>query len=196
MVYNGKVIERDIYNHSSDNGKIKLINKYKNDIMETNVYFFRKGNSGFFRIPTENENSVKTYYILEGELYNFDTGRYYSKGDMIILDYNSEPFNIYPKTDVKVLVHAIYDNSYEKSNQYFKELNETLDKIQAKDDYTSHHCDRVYKLARMLALELGYTGQKLRNILHAAKYHDVGKIYIDDAILNKHSSLQNMSLKL
>ncbi|WP_353892448.1 HD-GYP domain-containing protein [Proteinivorax hydrogeniformans] len=188
IIYTGKVIERDIYNHSSDDGKVKIVNKYKDDILEVNIYEFKKDITGFFRAPKK-ENSVKTYYILEGELYNYDTGRFYSKGDMIILDYNSEPFNIYPKTDVKILVNATYDNSYEKSNQYFKELNETLEKIHAKDDYTSHHSHRVYEFVRMLALELGYKGQKLRNILHAAKYHDVGKIFIDDAILNKPSSL-------
>ena len=191
-MYKGKIIEKDIYNHASvaQNGRAEFINKYKNDIFEVNMYIMKENNNFFFD-PPQDHRSVKTYYIIEGEILNYDTEHVYSSGDMIVLDSKSEPFNFHVNTLLKVLVQSVYDNSYEKSNTTFHKINETLKKIQGKDAYTSEHSDRVYKLTRMVAVELNYTGKKLRNILHAAKYHDVGKICIDDAILNKPLLLSN-----
>ena len=43
-----------------------------------------------------------------------------------------------------------------------------------------------------MALKLGYHSQALYNINKAARFHDVGKIYIDDQILNKPAHLTDV----
>lgn len=189
MIYKGKIIEKGVYcKEQGANAACDILNKYKDGTIEINIYVMREGHSFYFRPPLD-EKSIKTYYILEGQLYNYDTERHYSNGDIVVLDYQSEPFNFDVEKTIRVLVQSTHDNSYETSSRFFALINDTLAKVNLKDSYTSEHSKRVYILTRLMAVELNYAGQKLLNILHAAKYHDVGKIYIEDSILNKPSSL-------
>lgn len=57
--------------------------------------------------------------------------------------------------------------------------------LQAKDPYTAEHSTRVEVYARKLAQRLGLAGAPTRDIRVGAILHDVGKIAIPDAILNK-----------
>ena len=57
--------------------------------------------------------------------------------------------------------------------------------VDAKDSYTNGHSMRVGKYSRMLAIELGLKGDEVDNIYYIALLHDIGKIGIPDAILNK-----------
>ena len=61
--------------------------------------------------------------------------------------------------------------------------------VDAKDSYTRSHCQTVSQLASTIAGELGFDGARLDNLRLAALLHDVGKIGIPDAILNKPSKL-------
>lgn len=190
MKYIGTIIEKDSYKHSNktSNGTAEIINKFKNEIFEVNLYILNPNENFFFRPPSDGR-SIKTYYILEGSLYNYDTKKSYTVGDMVVLDANSDPFSLKAESILKVLVQSVFDSSYNQSNETFRIITETLTKIQEKDAYTSEHSHRVYELTRLMGLELNYTGQKLRNLLYAAKCHDVGKVYIDDEILNKPTQL-------
>jgi diguanylate cyclase (GGDEF)-like protein/putative nucleotidyltransferase with HDIG domain len=57
--------------------------------------------------------------------------------------------------------------------------------VDAKDSYTRSHCQTVSQLAATIAAELGFTGERLGRIRLAGLLHDVGKIGVPDAILNK-----------
>ena len=57
--------------------------------------------------------------------------------------------------------------------------------IDAKDPYTRGHSERVAELARTLARHLGLTEARAQRIWIAALVHDVGKLGIDDRILQK-----------
>ncbi len=61
--------------------------------------------------------------------------------------------------------------------------------IDAKDPYTRGHSMRVNKYSVILAKELGLKGAQLREIHVSSLMHDVGKIGIDDAILQKPGKL-------
>jgi HD-GYP domain-containing protein (c-di-GMP phosphodiesterase class II) len=61
--------------------------------------------------------------------------------------------------------------------------------IDAKDPYTRGHSDRVRHYAMVLARELGLSKAELREIHVSAQLHDVGKIGIHDAILQKPGAL-------
>ena len=60
-----------------------------------------------------------------------------------------------------------------------------------RDDITGKHVIRVGRYAAIIARELGYDPQAIIDLEHAAQLHDVGKIGIPDAILNKPDSLSN-----
>jgi len=98
-----------------------------------------------------------------------------------------------------------YRLSLEKSIQTTAlELNETYQKlkvanmqtvqalaetIEAKDQYTQGHCERVKNLSLNLARELGLPSSLTEALEIAAILHDIGKIGIPERILNKSGPL-------
>ncbi len=65
-------------------------------------------------------------------------------------------------------------------------LNSTID---AKDHYTFNHSSRVAKFSAQLAEAFGVDKKTTKAITHAASIHDIGKIGIEENILNKNGGL-------
>jgi putative nucleotidyltransferase with HDIG domain len=63
--------------------------------------------------------------------------------------------------------------------------------MEAKDDYTGGHVERVSELAVALAEHLGFTGTDLDAIEIGALLHDIGKIGIPESILRKPGPLDD-----
>ena len=61
--------------------------------------------------------------------------------------------------------------------------------IDAKDNYTNGHSSRVAEYSREIARRLGYDEKKMREIYMMGLLHDVGKIGIPDAVINKPAKL-------
>jgi diguanylate cyclase (GGDEF)-like protein/putative nucleotidyltransferase with HDIG domain len=61
--------------------------------------------------------------------------------------------------------------------------------VDAKDSYTRSHCQTVSQLCALIAAELGFEGERLADVRLAGLLHDVGKIGVPDAILNKPAAL-------
>ncbi|MFH1369073.1 MAG: HD domain-containing phosphohydrolase [Elusimicrobiota bacterium] len=61
--------------------------------------------------------------------------------------------------------------------------------IEAKDDYTRGHSERVVKIAVEIAKEMSVSRDEIDILRYAGMLHDIGKIAIDDSILHKPSSL-------
>ena len=82
-----------------------------------------------------------------------------------------------------------------KNREIRKMRNETINAfakaIDYKDTYTNGHSFRVAKYTTMLAEKMGYSKDKLEDIHNIALLHDIGKIAIPDAILNKPEGLND-----
>lgn len=63
--------------------------------------------------------------------------------------------------------------------------------VDAKDAYTCGHSERVALLSRSLALEAGLTEHQVERIYMAGLLHDVGKIGVPEAVLQKTGKLTN-----
>lgn len=61
--------------------------------------------------------------------------------------------------------------------------------VDAKDENTSQHSQRVSEYAVMLAREMGFEEEECENLRKTALLHDIGKIGIPDRILNKPARL-------
>ncbi len=61
--------------------------------------------------------------------------------------------------------------------------------IEARDRYTRGHLDRVSQYAVATGYELGLEQQQLWNVWLGSLFHDVGKLAVPDAILNKEGPL-------
>ena len=63
--------------------------------------------------------------------------------------------------------------------------------VDAKDTYTRGHSARVAEYSRMLARRLGLGRDEVERIYRMAVLHDVGKIGVPDAVLNKPGRLND-----
>lgn len=61
--------------------------------------------------------------------------------------------------------------------------------VDAKDSYTKQHSERVANYAKIISQELGWEKDEQEDIYNMALLHDIGKIGVPDAILNKKGSL-------
>lgn len=70
-------------------------------------------------------------------------------------------------------------------------LNTLVGTIEAKDEYTNGHSIRVANYSKLLALKCGKTEEEAESIYMCALLHDIGKIAVPDAIINKPDRLTN-----
>lgn len=61
--------------------------------------------------------------------------------------------------------------------------------LEAKDQYTAGHAERVAMFARYIGLELGLSAKRLERLRLAALMHDVGKLVVPNHLLNKPGKL-------
>jgi putative nucleotidyltransferase with HDIG domain len=61
--------------------------------------------------------------------------------------------------------------------------------VDSRDAGTNEHSDRVAELAEELALALGCSSERARDVFLAGKLHDIGKVAIPDSILRKRGKL-------
>ena len=75
---------------------------------------------------------------------------------------------------------------------YDSTLKALMAALDAKDDVTEGHCERVAKLTVQLARQIGLPEASLLDIERGALLHDVGKIGVPDAVLKKPAALNDL----
>jgi len=68
---------------------------------------------------------------------------------------------------------------------YWMTIKALANAIEARDYYTAGHTDRVYRLAKMTARKLGWDSGRITYLRTGCILHDIGKIGVPDAVLNK-----------
>lgn len=93
----------------------------------------------------------------------------------------------------EVLVRAderMYEDKFEKTRSIeYEFLQNMLKTLETKSDESRTHYDRVKKLAERLGGEINLTDEQLKNLSHAATFHDIGMIKIPEDVLNKTGDL-------
>lgn len=85
----------------------------------------------------------------------------------------------------------------EKYNELLRQTVEALaSAVDAKDTYTHGHSSRVSKYAREIAGKSGMTEKECEDVYLAGLLHDVGKIGIDDIIINKKGKLTDKEFSI
>jgi response regulator RpfG family c-di-GMP phosphodiesterase len=77
----------------------------------------------------------------------------------------------------------------ELENAHFESLKALASAIEAKDAYTSGHCDRLVDYSALLADKMNMNPDDRKQLRYGAALHDIGKIGIKDAILGKPGKL-------
>ena len=71
------------------------------------------------------------------------------------------------------------------NSMYVVSIDAMIKALEAKDFYTRGHSQRVTLYSLAIAEELGMTGQTLEDLRRASVLHDLGKIGVREAVLNK-----------
>ena len=83
-------------------------------------------------------------------------------------------------------LHKLYN---ELQAMYMQTIKAFARAIEAKDRYTHHHSDNVTKYSVMIAKHMGLSQKEIDELKEAGELHDLGKIGINDQILNKETEL-------
>ena len=68
--------------------------------------------------------------------------------------------------------------------------------MEARDKYTQGHSKRVSEIAEIIAKKLKFSQGRIEELMVASLLHDVGKIGIQDSILNKPGKLNDEEYKI
>ena len=104
-----------------------------------------------------------------------------------ILEYQDLRENLHTEIARQTMLAELRRQKVEHlSDQIIDALAEAVD---AKDQYTNGHSRRVARYAKEIARRMGKTPDEQEYIEYMGKLHDIGKIGIPDAIINKRSRL-------
>ena len=84
----------------------------------------------------------------------------------------------------------------QRDENYIKTVTVLANAIEASDEYTRGHCDRVGDIALQIADKLNLTSKQKNDLRFACILHDVGKIGISDRILNKPGPLTDAEYEI
>lgn len=85
-----------------------------------------------------------------------------------------------------IVDHRGYQNLQQSYHQAISGL---ANAIEARDAHTAGHTERVCKLAELVATKLGWMVEQIQNLRMGCALHDIGKLGVPDAILNKEGKL-------
>jgi putative two-component system response regulator len=110
-------------------------------------------------------------------------------------DFISKPFNVYELlARVKNLLKLrSYISELEHAEQVIFSLARA---VEAKDNYTEGHCERLSILAQFVGSELQLADEDLLVLKRGGILHDIGKIAIDDSILLKPGPLTSEEFEI
>ncbi len=97
---------------------------------------------------------------------------------------------------VESQIEQIREQEAKKIQMFRKVIIALSDTVDAKDRYTSGHSRRVAAYAKQIAARMGKSEKEQEDVYYAGLLHDVGKIRVPEAIINKPSRLTEEEFEL
>lgn len=93
---------------------------------------------------------------------------------------------------------AVESNYMDKNlrKSYLLTIKALANAVEARDIYTAGHTGRVYRIAKATARKLGWHNDRMMELRNGCILHDIGKIGVPDAILNKPGRLTDDERKM
>ena len=91
--------------------------------------------------------------------------------------------------ELREALRELKEAKQEVENSYFSAIQSLAVALEAKDRYTAGHSQRVSRFAMMIARGLELAGTEVRTIGQIGLLHDIGKIGMDERVLNKPGKL-------
>jgi HD-GYP domain-containing protein (c-di-GMP phosphodiesterase class II) len=91
--------------------------------------------------------------------------------------------------EIQAYVQKLEDKAEENRRLFYDSIRMLTAAIDAKDPYTRGHSERVSRYARTIAQFMDFSEEEIEKVYLAGLLHDVGKIGIQDRILQKPAAL-------
>jgi len=91
--------------------------------------------------------------------------------------------------DFNQMAGSLYESRKKLLNYFYRVVQSFVRALEAKDHYTRGHSDRVAEYTEKIALKMGLPKEKVALLKKTALLHDIGKIGINESILNKEEKL-------
>ncbi|MHB1680488.1 MAG: HD domain-containing phosphohydrolase [bacterium] len=191
--FNENIFENIIYKDKFEDSNNNNISKTKYDCLK-DLYALTE-----LIIPLKTEkNFIGFIFLLNDNIYE-NSQKYNKKNERKIKPINAQSSNLTNLPDSLDFLSAVSDiiaaalsnaeilNVVEEA--HFETINSMSEAIEARDEYTKNHGDRLVEYATLIAAKLGLNQIAIRDIKYGAVLHDVGKIGIRDSVLNKPGKL-------
>ena len=92
-----------------------------------------------------------------------------------------------------IVNHHLYQDL---QRSYIEAIKALTNAIEARDQYTRGHTDRVCQIAELVARRMGWNETQIHDLIMGCTLHDIGKIGVPDSILNKPGALTDEEREL
>lgn len=93
------------------------------------------------------------------------------------------------KNEIEELFVEVENLMQENDRIYFETIKSLAKTIDAKDQYTGGHCERVTDFSLYIGKKMGLSQEELSSLTYAAMLHDIGKIGVPEWIITKEGKL-------
>ncbi|KJS78757.1 MAG: hypothetical protein JL56_00720 [Desulfotomaculum sp. BICA1-6] len=114
---------------------------------------------------------------------------------MVVL-YTNEPWSVILIVPPLALAHNGFENYLKLRKQATTTIELLADVVDRRDTYTASHSSRVANYAEKIAQEMGLPYEQVENLGMAGRVHDLGKVAVDDSILQKPERLSDNEFRL
>lgn len=136
--------------------------------------------------PEEGWTALESFYLLQGNALWEEGGRRIElgPGDCLTGRPVQEPCILTAQTDLTILYVCSQPAFHQLSGEVDR-LRELAVSVEVKDGYTADHCSRIQELAVRIGRQIQLSPVRMHYLLYGAFLHDLGKVNVPDAILNK-----------
>lgn len=146
--------------------------------------------------PGDNPETLEYYLILEGTVCLGCEGEFrtLNPGDSFYLTHFDKEYSLKSEGEVRILF-VTSEPCFEELYSYMGDIEELLQRTEAKDPYTNGHGKRVMKYSIAMAQEMGIEQTRIDNLTPASLFHDVGKCFVPIEVLNKPGRLTDQEFE-
>ncbi len=178
---------------SQDNNALSLLASGGGlDIMLQEIFGKRPG----CVTPGDAPDLLEFFYVLNGtfDLKDNEAVYHMQQGDSFYV-YDLDHALSFTAEDSAKVLYITSKPIFDYLLDFMDDLNKLLFQYEQKDIYTHNHSIRVEQYSLKIAARMGLSNDKLLTLAVASLFHDIGKVYIPDEILNKAGRLSSLEFE-
>lgn len=194
---NGLKVMNDAFGHLEGDRLIVLVSKLiKETFYEYQVYVSRLGGDEII-VLLPNTKSHDAKRLADAAKTSIENEYINSMALSISYGVGSTENHAQIEDAINTAETDLYKNKLFESNSHRNEsIKAILNTLKTKDVYSETHSNRVADICKQMGKKLGMSKQDLNLLTMISNLHDIGKISIDDKILNKPGKLNDEEWKI